>query len=588
MAGAGEEAHGANGNGEVRGSPRQDMVRSPRQEEFRSPKQEEIRSPRQEELRTPIRSPTNRGELVAENGSGDYTSATTPAGINVGIGNVPPGGMAIPPRLVKPMGAALSPSKTLARIQMEREEISAMTPTPKEHPLRSRSMTLPFIGEVTLGTLKDWAKDWLRNPKNIALSFWLIGVIVSGAILFMVLVGMLNKVLPKKSDRDIWFEVSNQVINALFVLMVLYVFPTRVIHLVWLLRWRPEDILKLRAVYCKKGMRKPHEWSHMLVVVLLLHLNCYGTFALAGLNWGYRRADRPFYAVALCLVVALGAACAAGIYNSLSPLGKDFVPESDIDEAAEAASSRAERGEVKSQPTLFHLPRKYRLLERGMTFASREGKLVDDPQWQGDLCSCFETPKITCITASCFSCVLGYNLERLGFGNRYVHIVTFLLLIFAPFLVFVIAALNIDNSTIQKALGGSGIVLCVFGLLYGGYWRIQIRKRFHLPGSTWCCGQPNMTDCTQWFFCSLCSLCQEVRTAEAFNVVDDKFYHKEHPRPHSPGHEDKTKPAPDVLLNPVPASEVKPHFETDVEKLHHPERTQQTILTPPPTQHVEA
>lgn len=144
-----------------------------------------------------------------------------------------------------------------------------------------------------------------------------------------------------------------------------------------------------------------------------------------------------------------------------------------------------------------------------------------------------------------------------------------------------------DYSTVQKALGGSGIVLCVFGLLYGGYWRIQIRKRFHLPASTWCCGQPNMTDCTQWFFCSLCSLCQEVRTAEAFNVVDDKFYHKEHPRPHSPGHEDK-KSAPDVLLNPVPASEVKPHPETDVEKLHHPERTQQTTLTPPPTQHVEA
>ncbi|KAG0580519.1 hypothetical protein M758_4G181600 [Ceratodon purpureus] len=544
----------------------------------------------EEKVGTPVKSGTN-GELVesiTENGSGDYASpgAKVPRGINVGVGNTPPGGLAIPPRLVKPVGAAMSPSKTFARIEAERDDMSAMTPTPKEHHLRSKSFSLPYLGEVTLETLQGWAKEWLRNPKNVALLLWLIGVIVSGAILFMVMVGMLNKVLPKKADRDLWFEVSNQVINALFVLMALYVHPTRILHLVWLIRWNPEDILKLRSVYCKKGMRKPHEWKHMLVVVLLLQLNCIATYALAGLNWGYRRADRPFYAVAICLVVALGAGCAAGIYNSVSPLGKDFVPEADEDDLSSAATSMAERGEVKAPPTLLHLPKKYRLLERRMTFASREGKVVDDPEWQGGLCSCFETPKITAVSTCCFSCVLGYNLERLGFGNRYVHIFTFLLLIFAPFLVLDLAAINIDNSTIRLSLGGSGIVLCVFGLLYGGYWRIRMRKRYHLPASTWCCGQPNMTDCTQWFFCSLCSLCQEVRTAEAFHVIDDKFYHKEHPMPHSPGYDGKS-PAPDVLLNPVPASQMQPNLESDVGKINQSEPTQRTTLTPPPTQSVE-
>jgi Cys-rich protein (TIGR01571 family) len=141
-------------------------------------------------------------------------------------------------------------------------------------------------------------------------------------------------------------------------------------------------------------------------------------------------------------------------------------------------------------------------------------------------------------------------------------------------------------SAIRLSMGGSGIVLCAFGLLYGGYWRIRVRRRFNLPASTWCCGQPNMTDCTQWFFCSLCSLCQEVRTAEAFHVIDDKFYHKEQPKPHSPGYEGKS-PAPDVLLNPVPAPQMQPNLDSNVGKINQSEPAQRTTLTPPPTQSVE-
>ncbi|RLM78229.1 uncharacterized protein C2845_PM12G09430 [Panicum miliaceum] len=30
-------------------------------------------------------------------------------------------------------------------------------------------------------------------------------------------------------------------------------------------------------------------------------------------------------------------------------------------------------------------------------------------------------------------------------------------------------------------VGGAGVLLCACGLLYGGYWRIQNRKRFGLP-----------------------------------------------------------------------------------------------------------
>jgi Cys-rich protein (TIGR01571 family) len=61
--------------------------------------------------------------------------------------------------------------------------------------------------------------------------------------------------------------------------------------------------------------------------------------------------------------------------------------------------------------------------------------------------------------------------------------------------IFTLAIVNIDNENIQEGLGITRIILCVFGLLYVvGFWRIQMRKRFGLPGNGWCCGQPKVTD----------------------------------------------------------------------------------------------
>lgn len=126
-------------------------------------------------------------------------------------------------------------------------------------------------------------------------------------------------------------------------------------------------------------------------------------------------------------------------------------------------------------------------------------------------------------------------------------------------------------------------MLCVFGLLYGGFWRIRMRERYKLPAKTWCCGQPNMTDCTQWLFCSCCSLCQEVRTAEAFAVIDDKFYFKNAAGAESTGHEDT---AAHIMLTPVPASLIQPLPMSDTAKIQGTElpTAGQTRLAPPPPQ----
>ena len=64
--------------------------------------------------------------------------------------------------------------------------------------------------------------EWIRDPMNMALFVRIMCVAISDAILFLVVTGMLNAVLPKKSQRNAWFEVNNQILNALFTFMCMY------------------------------------------------------------------------------------------------------------------------------------------------------------------------------------------------------------------------------------------------------------------------------------------------------------------------------------------------------------------------------
>lgn len=235
----------------------------------------------------------------------------------------------------------------------------------------------------------------------------------------------------------------------------------------------------------------------MMVVVLLLHLNCFAQYALCGLNLGFRRSERPPVGVGICVSVAIAAPAVAGLYTILSPLGKEY-------------------GDEENQ-----MDRKVSL-ERRYSFASR-GDDESDLEWRGGVLDIWEDIKVSYLSLLCTFCVFGWNMERIGFGNMYVHIATFVLFCLAPFFIFNLAAINIDNEVVREGLGYMGIVLCVFGLLYGGFWRIQMRKRFKLPGYSFCCGRPAVADCTLWLFCCWCSLAQEVRTANAYEIVEDKL-----------------------------------------------------------------
>ncbi|KAK1312824.1 hypothetical protein QJS10_CPA07g01231 [Acorus calamus] len=391
----------------------------------------------------------------------------------------------------KSQSKSSSPSSKFGRMVEERDDVSRSVPSSIDQG--------SSIKKINWVSLRDVCKVWIRNPINMALLIWIICVAVCGALLFLVMTGMLNNALPKKSQRDAWFEVNNQILNALFTLMCLYQHPKRFHNLVLLLGWRPDDILKLRKIYCKNGTYKPNEWAHMMVVVLLLHLNCFAQYALCGLNVGYNRSKRPAIGVGLCLSVSFAAVAAASVYNILSPLGREY--DSDTDEEAQ--------NQLGS--TTF---------EKQYSFSTREIK----PVWIGGLFDLWDDISLAFLSLICSFCLFGWNMDRIGLGNMYVHIATFIMFCVAPFWIFTLAAVNINDEAMREVLGIMGVVLCVFGLMYGGFWRIQMRKRFNLPANAFCCGYPAVTDCMQWLFCCPCSLAQEVRTVDYYEFTEDKFY----------------------------------------------------------------
>lgn len=376
-----------------------------------------------------------------------------------------------------------------------------------------RRFAVPLAKKIDWSSVWDKSKEWIKNPMNMALFMWIVAVGVSGAILFMVMTGMLNRALPNKPQRDTWFEVSNQILNALFTLMCLYQHPRRFYHLALLCRWRAGDMLALRETYCKDGSCKPNERKHMMVVILLLHLNCFAQYALCGLNLGYPRSKRPPVGVGLTISVAICAPAVAGLYNNLSPLGKDY----------EAQAADQESGPQLQRKTI---EKRYYFAAQRVEEDAAERSPQPQPQWVGGVFDVWDDISLAYLSLFCSCCVFGWNMSRLGFGNMYVHMVTFILFCLAPFFIFNLAAINIDNEAVRDALGLGGILLCVFGLLYGGFWRIQMRRRFRLPANDSCCGKPDVTDCFQWLCCCPCSLAQEVRTADAYQIVQDRILYR--------------------------------------------------------------
>lgn len=335
---------------------------------------------------------------------------------------------------------------------------------------------------------------------NIALVMWLLCVAVAGLFLGLLFLGALNSTFPSKEVRNYWIEICNQVLNALFTLMSIYQHPIIFHHLFMLCRWNSEDIVELRKIYCKNAAYRPREWAHMMVVVILLNITCLAQYGLCCLYWGYREPERPELVEDSLFALGIIAPVFAAAYIVYSPLGREFDLDSD-----------EESQDLKQS------------LKAGLNLYDHR-VVVSQPEWVGGLFDIRDDLTVGYLSFFCTFCVFGWNMERLGFGNMYVHMFTFLLLCITPFWIFSNTALKIHNIVIDDVMWIVGILLCVLGLLYGGFWRIEMRKRFKLPGNTFCCGSASLTDYFQWMFCWACSLAQEVRTGNFYDIEDDSLY----------------------------------------------------------------
>lgn len=376
-----------------------------------------------------------------------------------------------------------------------------------------RRFRVPFVRKIKWRKLWTYAVSWCRKPENFAMIIWLAFVGAGLLLLLMLMTGMLDAAIPDDERRKKWTEVINQILNALFTIMCLYQHPKIFHHLVLLLRWRPDgDREEIRKVYCKDGAARPHDRAHMLIVVALLHVTCFAQYYCCALFWSYTRKDRPDWALNIGYGLGTGCPVVAGLYTAYSPIGRKE-PDTESSSAAAADAAQQEHHTSRTENDGVEI-----------TIYNRR-VVVSSPEWSGGLFDCCDDGTVCALSATCTFCVFGWNMERLGFGNMYVHAFTFILLFVAPFLIFSVTALNIHDDEIRDTVVAVGVLLGFCGFLYGGFWRSQMRKRYKLPGgrSWWWCGSAAVGDCAKWLFCWTCALAQEVRTANFYDVEDDRF-----------------------------------------------------------------
>ncbi|XP_008799872.2 uncharacterized protein LOC103714413 [Phoenix dactylifera] len=434
-----------------------------------------------------------------------------------------------------------SPFTFLKRKGNQRDGSSPPDPAPGG---RWRHFHVRFVRKINWAALLRYSKNWAKHPMHMALLVWLFFVAAGIIMLFLLMTGLLNGAIPNSSQRKRWTEITNQILNALFTILCLYEHPKLFHHLVLLCKWRSSDTVELRQVYCKTGARRRYERAQMMLVVVLLHITCLCQYAMCALYWVYTRKTRPDWAVNLLMGLGIAAPVIAGLYVVYSPLGRKYESETDEESQREVAmASKPEASELKQ-------------------YSRRV--VVTSPEWVGGLFDCWDDLTVAYLSFFCTFCVFGWNMERLGFGNMYVHIVTFMLLCLAPFWVFYVSALNIEDDVIRDMMRITGGVLCFLGLLYGGFWRTRMRKRFKLPGNPFCCGYPNVTDFMRWLFCWSCSLAQEVRTANFYDIEEDSFHRKEmeeescpglQPLPREGGLGPLVAPSHPILSNSSPAKD---------------------------------
>ena len=170
--------------------------------------------------------------------------------------------------------------------------------------------------------------------KTLVLVLGFLSIVVVGAILFMCLVGMLQ--FDDISTKNMWIEVTSQILNGLFTLNALILHPGRVLFLIriWklkqeldkspsgavlsmdnvalsrVLKHAPYSIESIRPISPLDTLDRPNITSitelkidsvtilrqrlrYLMFLVLLMNLNCLAQYPITICMWAFRPDTRP-------------------------------------------------------------------------------------------------------------------------------------------------------------------------------------------------------------------------------------------------------------------------------------------------------
>ncbi|KAI8907933.1 hypothetical protein EDD86DRAFT_46230 [Gorgonomyces haynaldii] len=193
-------------------------------------------------------------------------------------------------------------------------------------------------------------KESIKNPYLVYIVCSLFIIIVSGAILFMVLVGMIR--IDNESEKQVWIEVNSQILNFFFTIQAIIDQPKRLQLLIWTIVMKLDpyyysanihsympDILLLpsqredssqsasspssptQMVHVEEEVRSSFvpplfPFSKWVFLIVLLNLQCFFQYPITIAMWGWATnpLDRPKLIIPICLPLSFLSGAAGGIW----------------------------------------------------------------------------------------------------------------------------------------------------------------------------------------------------------------------------------------------------------------------------------
>ena len=185
------------------------------------------------------------------------------------------------------------------------EEWQSSSPSSTRQMLSRRRRFTPvaFVRKIDWGSLWDKAKEWIRNPMNMALLVWIVAV---GGVRGHPLHGDDRDAQPRAADeiaeghmvRGEQPDPECSLHSSVPVPAPEEVLPPGAPLPVESRRHAPAPAGLLQGRHLQAQREEAHHGGAL--VVLLLHLNCLAQYALCGLNLGYRRPERCWMCGTTC------------------------------------------------------------------------------------------------------------------------------------------------------------------------------------------------------------------------------------------------------------------------------------------------